>query len=70
MLTIVVFVSISVLFRYGGYGSPGWNYGVRNFVFTLKKDGPLDVRSWIRYEEGEVKAQVKLEGSKIIVQST
>jgi len=54
---------------YGGYSSPGWNHGVRNFVFTLAGNDPLDVRSWIRYEAGDVKAQVKLVGSRIIVQN-
>jgi hypothetical protein len=55
--------------RFGGYDSPGWNHGVRNFVFTAAGNKPLQVKSWIRYEEGEVKAQVELQGSKIIVQS-
>lgn len=56
-------------YRYGGYSSTGWDHGVRNFIFTLAGDSPLDVRSWIRYEEGEVKAQVKLQGSSIVVQT-
>lgn len=54
---------------FGGYDSPGWNHGVRNFVFTAAGNKPLQVKSWIRYEEGEVKAHVELQGSKIIVQS-
>jgi len=53
---------------YGGYSSPGWDHGVRNFVFTKNQSERLRVQSWIRYEEGEVKAQVELRGSKIIVQ--
>jgi len=55
---------------YGGYDSTGWNHGVRNFVFSSSAfNKPLNVKSWIRYEEGEVKAQVQLQGSNIIVQS-
>jgi len=52
---------------YGGYSSTGWDHGVRNFIFKTAGAGPLEVTSWIRYEEGQIKAQVKLEGSKIIV---
>ncbi|KAJ3815094.1 Metallo-dependent phosphatase [Lentinula aff. lateritia] len=45
---------------YGGYGDTSWGYGVRNLVFssTEPKGG---VQTWIRLEEGEVRANVTLD---------
>lgn len=47
---------------YGGYGDPSWGYGVRNLVFssTEPKGG---VQTWIRLEEGEIRANVTLDES-------
>ncbi|KAH8831038.1 Metallo-dependent phosphatase [Flagelloscypha sp. PMI_526] len=46
---------------YGGYSSDGWGYGVRNFEFGIdSKSGKMSVRTWIRLEEGEIKAEMGL----------
>lgn len=45
------------MLRYGGYGDPAWGYGVRLFRFGPR--GGVD--TWIRLEEGEVRARVRLD---------
>ncbi|KAF8997707.1 Metallo-dependent phosphatase-like protein [Cyathus striatus] len=47
---------------YGGYGEPGWGYGVRNIVFnsTNPNEGP---ETWIRLEEGDTRAKIVLNGA-------
>ncbi|KAG6829501.1 hypothetical protein H0H87_011234 [Tephrocybe sp. NHM501043] len=45
--------------RYGGYTGDGWGYGVRNLHFV--SPNPTDgVKTWIRLEAGETRAQVTL----------
>jgi hypothetical protein len=46
--------------RYGGYGSPGWGHGVRDFVFSANNvTGGVD--TWIRLEDGRKRAIVRLD---------
>jgi len=47
---------------YGGYGSPGWGFGVRNLVFK-GFDTIGTVKTWIRMEDGEKKAMLDLDES-------
>ncbi|KAJ4482613.1 Metallo-dependent phosphatase-like protein [Lentinula aciculospora] len=44
---------------YGGYGDPSWGYGVRNLVFS-STDPKAGIQTWIRLEEGDIKANVTL----------
>ncbi|KAG2003214.1 phosphatase DCR2 [Coprinopsis cinerea AmutBmut pab1-1] len=45
---------------YGGYSKDGWGHGVRNFVFRdANPRSPID--TWIRLEEGEIRAKVVLD---------
>ncbi|KAF9256381.1 Metallo-dependent phosphatase [Marasmius fiardii PR-910] len=45
---------------YGGYGEPEWGYGVRNLLFT-SPDPTKGVRTWIRLEAGETRAEIILD---------
>ncbi|KAH6891872.1 Metallo-dependent phosphatase-like protein [Coprinopsis sp. MPI-PUGE-AT-0042] len=45
---------------YGGYGKYEWGFGVRNIVFR-NTDPRSPVDTWIRLEEGEIRAQVVLD---------
>jgi len=45
---------------YGGYSNPGWGHGVRNIIFT-SSDPRAGVETWIRLEDGEVRARVVLD---------
>jgi len=44
---------------YGGYGDASWGYGVRNLLFS-SADPTVGVQTWIRLEEGEVRANITL----------
>ncbi|EJD43470.1 Metallo-dependent phosphatase [Auricularia subglabra TFB-10046 SS5] len=46
---------------YGGYGQPEWGYGVRMFRFKTADSVTRSVETWIRLEEGEVRAKVRLD---------
>jgi len=46
--------------RYGGYGQPGWGYGVRNLMFHTP-DLNAGVETWIRLQGGEIRARVILD---------
>jgi len=56
------FQSTLILVSYGGYGSPGWGFGVRNLVFK-GFDTIGTVKTWIRMEDGEKKAMLDLDES-------
>jgi hypothetical protein len=45
---------------YGGYGQPSWGYGVRNLKFHTP-DPNAGVETWIRLQEGEIRARVILD---------
>jgi len=47
--------------RYGGYGQAGWGYGVRNIVFHTP-DPKAGVETWIRFQDGQTRARVTLDG--------
>ncbi|CAL1709282.1 unnamed protein product [Somion occarium] len=47
---------------YGGYSGTGWGHGVRNIVFT-SPDPKEGLDTWIRLEDGETRARVKLDAS-------
>ena len=46
--------------RYGGYGQRSWGYGVRNLQFHTS-DPNSGVETWIRLQEGEIRARVILD---------
>ncbi|KZV79965.1 Metallo-dependent phosphatase [Exidia glandulosa HHB12029] len=48
---------------YGGYGQAEWGYGVRMFKFAPGSDVRRSVDTWIRLEEGEVRAKVRLDAT-------
>ena len=48
------------LLSYGGYSSDGWDYGVRNIVFSTP-DPSVGPESWIRLEHGQTRARVRLD---------
>jgi hypothetical protein len=51
-----------LLDSYGGYSGPDWDHGVRNLVFNSPH--PTEgVDTWIRLEEGEIRARVVLDES-------
>ena len=41
-------------YSHGGYGGPGWGFGVRNLLFE-RFDTLSSMKTWIRMEDGEVK---------------
>lgn len=45
---------------YGGYGEAWWGFGVRLFAFA--QDVTAGVDTWIRLENGTVRAKVRLDG--------
>jgi hypothetical protein len=46
--------------RYGGYDSPDWGHGVRDFVFSADNvTGGVD--TWVRLEDGTRRAIVRLD---------
>ncbi|KAJ3797657.1 Metallo-dependent phosphatase [Lentinula aff. detonsa] len=47
---------------YGGYGDYSWGYGVRNLVFN-STDPKGGVQTWIRLEDGDIRANVILDPS-------
>jgi hypothetical protein len=47
---------------HGGYGGPGWGFGVRNVLFE-GFDTISSMRTWIRMEDGEVKAPLHINAS-------
>ena len=51
------------LFRYGGY-TRGWAHGVRNLLFT-SPDPTAGVKTWIREEDGTVKASITLDSNYV-----
>ncbi|KAH7105234.1 Metallo-dependent phosphatase [Auriculariales sp. MPI-PUGE-AT-0066] len=57
---------------YGGYGQHEWGYGVRLFEFVPQHkgiraldNGMYSVKTWIRLEEGEVRAKMDLGAYKL-----
>jgi len=55
-------MTLNPFFRrsYGGYDSPDWGHGVRDFVFHAH-NVTKGVDTWIRLEEGTRRAIVKLD---------
>ncbi|KAI0077617.1 Metallo-dependent phosphatase [Panus rudis PR-1116 ss-1] len=45
---------------YGGYSDSDWGHGVRNVVFS-SPDPKVGLDTWIRLEDGETRARVKLD---------
>ncbi|KAJ7593238.1 Metallo-dependent phosphatase-like protein [Mycena floridula] len=45
---------------YGGYGTDGWGFGVRNLVFSTPNPA-CGVRTWIRLEDGSTRAEITLD---------
>lgn len=61
-MTWISLLKLLLLCRYGGYGSPGWGFGVRNFLFS-DFDTITSVKTWVRMEDGETKSTLDLNSS-------
>ena len=59
-LDYAITIFLSRVGRYGGYGKPSWGYGVRNIKFQTP-DPNAGVETWIRLQEGEIRAKVILD---------
>jgi hypothetical protein len=60
-LSFYIISNPSITFsRYGGYGQPGWGYGVRNIIFS-SPDPKVPPETWIRLEDGTIRARIKLD---------